>query len=235
VGQMHNTVKTLGAVVAITLGIAAAPANATPISIMVGDDDGYGIGIPDNGATGFSNLANLDMRSAAEAAATDGAQITDVYSAIFPAFGPNTSTVASVFFPFRNHLKAGATLTVDMADFQANTFGLIQVSYNGVVQAGLWNFNDGFQNSVVRSFVLDATAIANANTAGQFVLGLDRSGSGDFIAFDFFRLDGVIPEPASLSLFIVGLVGLGLVMRWRAAGATGSSFSARPRSRRRFA
>lgn len=206
--------KLLGGLVGLAFLGMVGTANAVPISITVGDDDGYGVGIPDNGNTGGFAVPNTDNRSVGEATATNGAQITDVYSAIFPAFGPNPSSTASVFFPFAGSLKS-ATLTVDMADFEFSAFGPITVSYNGVVQAGLFNFDDGFQSSVVRSFILGAAALANANLAGQFVLGLNRSGSGDFIAFDFFRLDATVPEPASLALFAFGLVGLGFATRRR--------------------
>jgi len=193
----------------------AATASAVPYSIdvFVGDNDGYGVGIADGGATGGFAVAGTDNRSAAEAAATDGAQITDIYSALFPGFGPSASEAASVVFALPNVLLAG-TLTVDMADFQASDFGAIAVDYNGVAQS--WAFDDGFQASAVRSFVLTQAVIDAANAAGELRINLDHTGSSDFIAFDYFRLEArVAPEPATFGLFALGAIGLVGVVRRR--------------------
>ena len=129
------------AVAAVILGLAATPALAVPIVITVGDNDGYGnLGVADNGAAVWPGPP-YDGRSAAEAVAVNGAQITDVYSAIFPGYGPNPSTVASVLFPFAGSLTS-ATLVVDMGDFESTTFGAISANVNGVALP--FAFQDGF-------------------------------------------------------------------------------------------
>ena len=72
--------------VLLFMGIVVA-ANAAPFCYQVGDVDGYGAGYPDQGLAGW--VAPIyDGRSAAEAAATDGAQLTDSYSTLFPGNSP---------------------------------------------------------------------------------------------------------------------------------------------------
>jgi hypothetical protein len=228
---MMRTLKTLPRV-SLALGLAVvcfggAPAKADPFSIMIGDNDGYGFGVPDNGTAvwpGAGSSGSLyDGRSAGEAAATDGAQFTDVYSAIDPGNGPNTTSFGDVIFNLPGTLTS-ATLQVDMGDFQATTFGPISVSFNGVAQPGLFDFEDGFQATQVRDFVLSAADLAAANAAGQFIVTLDRAGSVDFIAFDYFKLSGeftpAVPEPSSLLMLGTGALGLlgGYARRRRTKG-----------------
>jgi len=111
-----------------------------------------------------------------------------------------------------------------MGDFQSSTFGAINANINGINLP--FAFDDGFLVTKVRAFALTPAELDAANLAGQVVLNLDRNGSGDFIAFDFFLLDGdlcaqkggclnEVPEPATLLLFGTTMAGLGAVTRWR--------------------
>ena len=208
---------------ALGLAISASVAEAQ-LSIMIGDNDGYGFGVADDGIGVVwpgpgSSGSDYDGRSLAEMAAVNGAAITDVYSALHPCCGPNAFSVGSVSFPVLGDIVSGS-LTVDMADFEASVFGPFLVSFNGVVQPWLFNFDDGFRNTVVRSFVLDAATIASINAANAFTVTIDRNGSDDFVAFDYFQLDArlsAVPEPSTWGLTGIGLAVGALALRRRRA------------------
>ena len=187
------------------VAIASASASRADM-ITIGDNDGFGFGaasVPDNAPLLNINLPE-DRRSAAEAASTDGSQQTDFYSAVFTPL-PFSFTAK---FNLPSAITA-ASLVIDMGGFQAATFGQIAVSFNGVAQPGLLNFNDGAFGTQVRSFSLSASTIAAINLGNQFNVGFNRSGSNDAIAFDFFRLE-YTPEASVVPLPSAALAGLAL-------------------------
>ena len=58
--------------------LTAATTQSFATTWMIGDNDGYGAGIPDNGNHPFNGYtAGYDVRIALEMAATNGAQYTD--------------------------------------------------------------------------------------------------------------------------------------------------------------
>lgn len=204
----------LGALAAVSL--LGAPAHAT--TWIIGDNDGYGAGIPDGADHNFNGFtANYDGRSAAEAAATDGAQYTDTYSTTHPGYGPQPGTVATFVFSGLGNGWTEGHMTFDMADFQATTFGAVIVQYNGFTQN--WAFNDGFPHTVIRNFNLDANVVNSINTLGSLTITIDRNNSADFYGFDYAQLSDVrapgVPEPASWALMLAGFGGLGAALRRR--------------------
>ncbi|NTU53210.1 MAG: PEP-CTERM sorting domain-containing protein [Chlorobiaceae bacterium] len=188
------------------------PAFAT--TWMIGDNDGYGMALPDNADHPFNGYtANYDGRSPAEVLATNGAQYTDTYSTTHSGYGPQPGSVAIFTFTGLGNGWTEGSMWFDMADFQASTFGAVNVAYNGIVQN--WSFNDGFPHTTVRYFDLDQNVIDSINTFGLLTVSIDRNYSVDFYGFDYALLSDNVgaetnpyPEPSTIMLFGLGLVSM---------------------------
>ena len=205
---------------ALALTIIASTASAS--TILIGDKDGFGVGVPTNGLLPFNGATPQDDRSSAEKAATNGAQLTDTYTSLYgPPYGPSgTDSHGVITFQLPTPITSG-TFSLDMGDFQASDFGQIDVAYNGVLQNNLFNFQDGLNVTETRSFALNAAELAKANAAGAFIVTLDRGSSRDFVDFDYFQLDytatpsTVTPEPSSFALLGTGLLSVFQLSRYR--------------------
>ena len=196
---------------------------ASSIDVLIGDKDGFGFGLgtcPDTGTCASLGSPSIDNRSAAEAAATNGAQFTDVYSALFTGDGPNTVNSGDVKFSFSGSLT-DATISFAAGDFQSDAFGALSATVNGVSTP--FFFADGRFATDIHSITLTPAELAAANLAGFVDLNINRNGSGDFIAFDYFELTGdtastttqssTVPEPSTLALFSTGILGLAATVR----------------------
>lgn len=222
---------------ALTL-LGTTPAFASPFSFLIGDKDGFGLGIPVGSNATWTGWPGplVDQRSAPEAAATNGRQLTDVYSALYyygvgsgcsPADDPGCSpngTTGYVSFPFIGTLNSGA-ITMRMADFECTLYQAMTVDINGVPVN--FCFDDGFQVTKIRTFTLTPQMLLAANLAGEVRMNFDHRadyneagvfvGSFDYIAFDYFELNGDIdgrvvdpsvPEPSTWLLLGTGLTVL---------------------------
>ncbi len=213
-----------------TLVIAGLATPAFATSFTIGDNDGFGLGLSDGADHPFNGMtAGYDGRSAAEKAATNGAQYTDTYSTTQPGFGPQAGTVAT--FLFDNLLGNGhgawtiGHLEIDTADFQASTFGAVITKFNGIVQP--FDFNDGFPHTVMHHFDLSQAVLDSINAKGLLVITIDRNNSSDFYGFDYLSLNDfanpedvspsptitAVPEPTTLLLLGGGLTVLARMRR----------------------
>lgn len=195
--------------------LCASSARAGSITVLVGDMDGYGFATPCPDVGTCSQLSNpsIDNRTAADMVATNGAQYTDVYSALFPGNGPNTTSTGDILFPFTGTLLSG-TISIAAGDFQSDVFGAFNADVNGVSES--FYYADGRFVTAIHTITLSAAELTAANLTGVVDLHLDRNGSGDYVAFDWFELDGVtsaVPEPRYTVLLGAALLVFGLTRR----------------------
>ncbi len=217
---------------ALVAALAAFAGSASATTWVIGDNDGYGLGIADNANHTFNGYtANYDGRSADEKTATNGAQFTDTYSTTHAGYGPQPGSVATFTFNGLGNGWTVGTMIFDMADFQATAFGAVAASFNGIAQD--WAFNDGFPTTKLRVFDLTADVLASINTTGALVVTVARNGSVDFYGFDYAALSNtaltpgdvpgeippvnVVPEPETYALMLAGLGAIGAIARRRRA------------------
>jgi len=190
-----------------------------PFSVMIGDNDGFGFGLPDNG--GINGATPLLMvQSAAEASGVQGVQFTD------KGFSRGCVCVFSLWMDPSLFLTS-LSWTVDVGvDGSSSTEA--KVYYNNgtgwVLQPGvLATVGDVLVSpaSQIFTFVvdpqfLDPTAV---RMHGGFDIMIDTSNSktGTIVGFDYLQFDGVAetPIPTALPLFATGLAGLALFGRRR--------------------
>src|SRR6185503_19336824 len=120
-----------------------------------------------------------------EKLATNGAQLTDVYSALYTGSesdcfntsglkvdcSPNGAT-GSILFSFSGVLKS-ATITMLMGDFESTQNGAMSAYINGIPIS--FSYDHGYTKTAFESIVLTQAMLDAANATGQVVLYLDHT------------------------------------------------------------
>lgn len=220
---------------AFAMAVAAGTAHAGVVTVMIGDDDGFGgtQGAMSTPGDSYSNAAAAPLGAIApgsysNAAATDinTEAPWEVYIFTFE-FAYDASSLSTI---------GGATVEVQHGSLSRRSagsspgFGFAAVSATtGGPATGLGDFfttvtgvaGTAHEESVKRSS-FDVTSLIAAGSMGVLTVTIDGTGISpnpvDLFAIDFARLtlrgDMVqVPEPTPLALFGLGLAGIGFAAR----------------------
>lgn len=188
---------------------------------MIGDNDGYGYGnavVPDGADLPITDDPEagagwiFDNRSADELAATDGAQGTDFEEQLDVTFNHRFNLAQFDYL-------TEALFTIDISGLQQGIFGGFSHLYlDGEEVADFLDVDQGVWGSRLFTFAIDLSMLADGALDVYFD-GWDNEFGHDDIAIDFASLTvtGIspIPEPTTMVLFGLGLVGLGVYRRWK--------------------
>lgn len=186
---------------------------------VIGDKDCFGTlfgsqtATSCNGQTYDLPAVGTSGRSAAEIAATNGAEQTDLYSSVFSPVSGSFTMVWNFTQPL-----SSAAIMFRAYGLQSNEFGPLISTLNGVAFNGLLDFQDGFNVVATHAYGLSADQLNRVNADGFLSLTISRSVSNDAVAFDYFEVESstaTVPEPSSIGLLAAGLAGLVGVARRR--------------------
>ena len=192
---MHNTVKMLGAVFAITLGIAAAPqpANATLL---------FDISWTGSGGYSMTGMFGYD-ESLINTGAIDETQISGMMIEVFlnnASQGTWDLSIDGIFATFN-------------FNFDTTTETFLVGGKSDSLTGQEWNFNPS-------GSTCPAPGVGFGSGSGAQLLCVNNGGPVGLIVIASSTLSASrkVPEPSTLALFAIGLAGLGFVTRRRRTG-----------------
>ena len=201
----------LASVLVLFFGFSSANAAFMTVYDMIGDNDGYGYGVatvPDNAdLPGAPSWWEFDNRSAAELAAVNGAQATDIEDNFDVTFFHSFDLSQFAYI-------SEAYFTIDITGIQQGVFGGNSHLYlDGAQVMSFEALQQGAWGSDVLTYSVNLADLGD----GMFNVFFDNYLS-DHVGIDFTQLEvtgSAVPEPTTMILFGLGLAGLGTYRRFK--------------------
>ncbi len=186
---------------------------------MIGDNDGYGYGhevvgdgneLPPVSGYGW----DFDNRSSVELSASNGAQATDLENTFDVTFS-HTFDISQFDY------LTEAYFTIDISGLQQNIYGGVsRLFMDGIEVMEFLTIDQGVWGSGLLTYAVDVSLLSDGALDVYYDNWMNDFG-GDHTGIDFTMLTvkgfagDVIPEPATMVLFGLGMAGLGVTYKLR--------------------
>jgi hypothetical protein len=179
------------------------------------------------------NFTKATLSALTLAAATfmsAGAQATPITDLVIAA--PNEIVTNSISFDFAHSFTdqgfvAGVTkyidgvLTLRLTDVAAKETGILSIGAQRFNISDIANETLNTVGGSILKYTLDAASLADLNLDGAINIDIDGTGGNFYFASSSLTVNTAaaadVPEPMSLGLLAIGMLGLGAARRRRAA------------------